>query len=816
MPRVTRSDAIVLGQCNGRRFQFELAVTYDSSFCRMYGNSREATTKVIRALVYDVNAVFIPTTCVRMALNVVDAYCDDESDFGPPPDFNSCTHSSDSSKYKCNTSQSLLDHITAEWQNGISAGASRDAGFFFSGYEDRTELAGATYRAQTCNEQLSFAWVERGIAPVFAHEAGHMLGAQHDTYGVMTAAVYADQEIKLSNNTQMKIRKFVERDSRAWCMHRYLLQFPRLQRIYKWNNLHSVLTLEEATNISDATFAQAFDDDDTAKSKSSTVENDLMYLISRRSPLTEISKVTYSIARGMECDERSTCFIPKKYREFPIKEHEVPLEFEAGSFAFSLTFARLQSPTSRDLVVMHVRPHMNRKGRLRLRPFYRVGHGIGIDGSPPPKKNWWHKERTIWNFGAEDIQCASISMVNISPGSTTGSIAKDLLYIHIDRKKNRNVMQYWIGKDLSRTGYARGGWTKAIDVPGWYGRDTTGVAGAVVDMDGNGMPELILYHVDNTLTMKTGFIRIGKDLNSTGHVTNGWSDFIQSPNINQFIPRFRNAGTMALHPRMGLNRYPVVAAIQRQGFFTSWDLTVGASVLTPETLRTSRFRGGIEDLTLGCDECYAFKYTKQCKIDLGRCESTVDEVRLRDGSDSEDNKGIENSRFVIANETYIDEEVEEVEFEDDEFESDPNRPKKTTSDSLFCAGFHYLYTKRTGCDVVDRGTVIAKGVEMAFREAMEEVDAESAEDMESSSLFEVPAGPNGNGNPIVAQAVLYSKKAKYRDILELAFRKIRGRKGFEAIENPKATLKRTVRKVGDKWIVRFYFKAQHLRESNEI
>lgn len=821
----TRSDDIILGTCN-RYYDFELGIVHDASFCRMYDGSREKAEVAIRGIIYNVGNVLRDSICVRLLIMSLDSFCGDENDFSAPPGLHSCLdNSKNSSEYlnvpsswsnsKCDKAKTLLDLISGEWRKGVSAGAFRDAGFFFSGYEDQSNLAGATYRAQVCNERLSFAWVERGIAAVFAHEVCHMLGAQHDSFGIMTPAVDEDQPIILSNNTRLRIRRFVELDSRAWCLRRSLDAFPNVQTQYKWNTLGAVMAdYKNNANVSDATFAQAFDDDETSTSNSTTIENDLVYLLSRPVHSSNVVSVKYSIARGMECNKNFSCLVPSKYRELRNKEHEIPLDFKPGSFAFSIAFARLGSPTSRDFIFMHVRPYRDRQGRLRQRPFYRVGVGIGSDGSPPPSKNWSSEEHTVPSFVSEDIQCASISTVTLLPNAPTGSKKTDLLYVHIDRKKNRNVLQYWIGMDLSPSGKAQGGWTEAIDVPGWFGRETTAVSGAMLDMDGNGLPELILYHVDNTVTIKSGFVRIGRDVNSTGYVTKGWSDFIQSPNLDQYTTVFRNSGTMAVHPRMGGNKYPIIAAIQRQGYFNTWDLTVGASVLTPGTLQTSRFRGGIEDLTLGCDECYAFKFTEQCKKDLDRCKSTIDEVRL---TTDEVKSGYVDDRAISLEKSIGGRVLRKYEDRDmdDEFQNNPSRPNSTISDSMFCAGFHYLYKKRTGCDVVDRATVIAKGVEVAFREELERVDPEGIDQVDSTSLFESPASLHGNLNRVAAQFEIYSKKKSYKAIIRKVFNMLRKRKGFGGFVDPDANLRTHVERKGNKYIVRLYFKDRHLLESDE-
>lgn len=463
---------------------------------------------------------------------------------------------------------------------------------------------------------------------------------------------------------------------------------------------------------------------------------------------------------------------------------------------------------------MHVEPFINRRGKLKLRPFYRVGTGMGADGSAPTVGNWTGM-KWVRQYSAENIQCASISIGTLRPTENNNS---DLVFIHIDRKKNINVLQYWIGLDLQSNGNAQGGWLKGPEVPGWYGRHATAVSAQLIDLDANGMPELVIYHVDNTKTIRSDFVRIGKDLNRTGLPTNGWSDFVAVPVIHPFPTR--RSGAFAIHPRLGANPYPVIAAAQRQRqrlYPQKWDLYLGTAVLTPAYLRTSKYRAGLIDLSSGCIECYneTFAYANQCRKDLKRCQLTVDEValNLENSTTTSDDIEYHNKPFIFQTDNvtsypYGDEDPEEM--------SDPSRPNKTENPSIFCEGFHYLYTKRTGCDVVDRETVIAKGLQVAFSnallEAVQELDPESLDEVDGESLFETPAGSNGSGLSVVAQVWFRTKKKRYRDMVNAALDRIRGRKGFDAILDPASNWKRTVKVMGNRVIVTFVFKEEHLVE----
>lgn len=826
--RSTATSSVKHGNCN-RIYTLQTGLAYDSSFCRLYGASWKDSSTVIEAIVYDVSEQLRTSVCIQLENTTIDPYCGDELEFGLPLELRPCftTLRNISKLYpnagyngKCDGSKAILEHVSKEWQNGISAAAFRDAGFLFSGYQHITNLVGAAYRSQACNEELSFAWVEHASVAVFAHEVCHMLGALHDTSGIMTPEVDPDQKIVLSKKTQMQIRQFVEHDSRAWCLRRRLEKFPYLQRKYKWNTLDSVLDdVNNTANVSDATFAEAYNDNQSSVGMDKNSENDLVYLISRLSPSTGIVTLHYAIARGMQCDANSRCSTYGKSSSNPTKEHEVPLNFSAGAFAFSIAFARLRSSTSRDFIFMHVRPSSSGRGRTLQRPFYRIAHGIGNDGSPPPIQNWAHEEHTIQNFESEDIQCASISAVSITTNSPNASKVTDLLYVHIDRKNNRNVLQYWIGMNLSESGAAKGGWTEAHNVPGWFGHKTTAVAGAMFDMDGNGMPELILYHVDDAKTIKSGFVRIGKDVNRTGHVTKGWSDFVQSPNINQYATGFRTSGTMAVHPRLSkTNPYGVVAAIQRQIESGKWVLTVGASVLTSTLLNTSRFRRGVEDLTVGCDECSELKFLEQCQTFLGQCNSRIDEVRLSRSKNTHNGIGVSIGSGPAlprnAGSRAMDGD-EDTSF-DGQMEITSNRPKLTKSESLYCAGFHYFYKRTERCDVVDRKAVIVKGLEVAFREVLQYLDPDLNGHINSTSMVGSPAGTHGQFHQIAAQFEIYGKRLAYSEILRKAFKIIRRRKGYELFLNPETNLRHVLRKCGDIWKVTFFFKDRHFREAQDV
>ncbi len=51
----------------------------------------------------------------------------------------------------------------------------------------------------------------------------------------------------------------------------------------------------------------------------------------------------------------------------------------------------------------------------------------------------------------------------------------------------------------------------------------------MTDLDGDGLPELIVFHIDNPSGGNQGYYRIGRGVNSAGAVTGGWTDPVQVP-----------------------------------------------------------------------------------------------------------------------------------------------------------------------------------------------------------------------------------------------------------------------------------------------
>ncbi len=169
-----------------------------------------------------------------------------------------------------------------------------------------------------------------------------------------------------------------------------------------------------------------------------------------------------------------------------------------------------------DLVVFHIdNPGGENHG------YYRIGWNL--DGNGDVRGGWSDIKSVPGWFGAED-QGAGIAIASISRGRTP-----DLVVFHIDNPGGENHGYYRIGWNLDNNGDVTGGWSDVIAVPGWFGAQDQGAGIAIADINGNGRPDLVVFHVDNPGGENHGYYRIGWNLNTNGDVTGGWSDVIAVP-----------------------------------------------------------------------------------------------------------------------------------------------------------------------------------------------------------------------------------------------------------------------------------------------
>jgi thermitase len=162
-----------------------------------------------------------------------------------------------------------------------------------------------------------------------------------------------------------------------------------------------------------------------------------------------------------------------------------------------------------DLLVFHIdNPGGENHG------YYRIGWNLDNSGIA----QFWSPVKAVpdW-FGAEN-QGAGVALADINGNGTV-----DLLVFHIDNPGGENHGYYRIGWDLNVDGDPAGGWSPIKAVPDWFGAENQGAGVALADINGNGVQDMIVYHIDNPNGENHGYYRIGWDLNVDGDPVGGWS-----------------------------------------------------------------------------------------------------------------------------------------------------------------------------------------------------------------------------------------------------------------------------------------------------
>lgn len=169
-----------------------------------------------------------------------------------------------------------------------------------------------------------------------------------------------------------------------------------------------------------------------------------------------------------------------------------------------------------DLVIFHIdNPAGENHG------YYRVGWDLDATGSVA---GWSPKLDLPGWFGSED-QGAGIAIADLN-----GNGRPDLIVFYLDNPDGENQGYYRIGWDLDKSGQVTR-WSEdpiAVQVT-WFGAENQGAGIAIADISGSGMPDLVVFYIDNPEGENKGYYRIGWDLDASGNVTGDWSQPIEVP-----------------------------------------------------------------------------------------------------------------------------------------------------------------------------------------------------------------------------------------------------------------------------------------------
>jgi hypothetical protein len=152
--------------------------------------------------------------------------------------------------------------------------------------------------------------------------------------------------------------------------------------------------------------------------------------------------------------------------------------------------------------------------------FYRVGRRLDAQGNV----SGWGPWIQIPDWTSVENQGAGIAVANF------GNAGLGLIVFQVEhRVPGPNIGRYRVGRRLDAQGNVTGGWSNWQVVPDWISWRDQGAAVAVADLDGDGRPELFVFHIDdfhtdNPTRPNKGFYRVGIGLAPDGTVSS-WSDW---------------------------------------------------------------------------------------------------------------------------------------------------------------------------------------------------------------------------------------------------------------------------------------------------
>ena len=180
-----------------------------------------------------------------------------------------------------------------------------------------------------------------------------------------------------------------------------------------------------------------------------------------------------------------------------------------------ITSTDIRRNNKTDLIKFHIdNPKGGNSG------YYRIGWDIDGNG----EASGWSNVKKVPGWFGDSNEGGDIAAYDLNKNGKP-----DLIVFHIDNPNGGNSGYYRIGYDLDYYGNVTRGWSNVKKVPGWFGDHNAGGGIAIADLNRNGKPDLIVFHIDNPKGGNSGYYRIGRDLDIHGNVTGGWSNVEKLP-----------------------------------------------------------------------------------------------------------------------------------------------------------------------------------------------------------------------------------------------------------------------------------------------
>lgn len=155
--------------------------------------------------------------------------------------------------------------------------------------------------------------------------------------------------------------------------------------------------------------------------------------------------------------------------------------------------------------------------------FYKVGTGLDAQGQVQKWGPWW----AIPDWDSSQDEGAGLAVADFG----AAGLALVVLQVRDRGPSAANNGRYRVGSGLDGQGRVSGGWSAWQDVPDWASFRDQGAALTVADLDGDGVPELVVFHIDDFHTdhqnpglPNKGLYRVGHKLAIDGTV-DGWGEW---------------------------------------------------------------------------------------------------------------------------------------------------------------------------------------------------------------------------------------------------------------------------------------------------
>jgi Domain of unknown function (DUF1929)./FG-GAP repeat. len=200
----------------------------------------------------------------------------------------------------------------------------------------------------------------------------------------------------------------------------------------------------------------------------------------------------------------------------PIGFQQIPDWFSWENQGGNVAVADLSGSGHQDLLILVVD---NPPGQNR--GLYRVGRRLDADGDVTGDWTDWIE---VPDWFSWENQGAGIAV-----GDVDGDGRPDLVVLMIDNSPGQNQGYYRLGKALDANGKVTGGWTAWMPIPDWFPWENQHGAITLTDLDSDGRLELIVLMVDNPDGQNRGVYRVGRKLDVDGNVVGGWTAWEDVP-----------------------------------------------------------------------------------------------------------------------------------------------------------------------------------------------------------------------------------------------------------------------------------------------